>query len=261
MILTRHELRRGRIALIIWTGVLSFMLALCIFIYPQMKGELDEINGAMSSMGAFTEAFGMDKLSFGTLIGYYAIECGNTLGLGGAFFAALTAVNMLSKEERDCTAELLLTHPITRTQVVREKLIALAAEILGLNLVVFVLALASVTIVGEEILWKKFCLLHLGMLFLQLEIAGICFGISAFLRRGGAALGLGVAVLLYFMNLVANITESARFLKALTPFGFCDGAEVISKGGLDWPKIALGMGFCALGVLAAFLQYKRKDIR
>ena len=95
MTIVKHELRLGRVAFWIWSGVLAFLLAVCVFLYPQMKGEMEQMGDIFASMGSFTDAFGMDKLNFGTLIGYYAIECSNTLGLGGAFFAALTAAAAL----------------------------------------------------------------------------------------------------------------------------------------------------------------------
>ena len=261
MSVMKHELRRGRTAFWIWTGVISFMLAVCIVLYPEMKSQMEGMSEMFASMGSFTAAFGMDKLNVGTLMGYYAIECGNVLGLGGAFFAALTAVNMLCKEERDRTAEFLLTHPVTRSRVCAEKLAALLLQILVLNLVVFAVSAGSVLLIGEQPAWKELCLLHLAYLLLQLEIAGICFGISAGVDRGGAGMGVGLAAGFYMMNLIANITESARFLKTLTPYGFCDGAELLEKGSLDWPKVCVGMAFCALGILAAFLAYRRKDIR
>ena len=95
MTVLRHELRQGRTAFFIWTGVIGFLLAVCVFLYPQMKSEMESIGSVFSSMGAFTSAFGMDKLNFGTITGYYAIECGNVLGLGGALFAAITAGALL----------------------------------------------------------------------------------------------------------------------------------------------------------------------
>ena len=101
---------------------------------------------------------------------------------------------------------------------------------------------------------------HLAYWLLQLELAGICFGVSAFLRRGSAGVGLGIAVMLYFMNLIANITESASFLKDLTPFGYCDGAEIASSGSLDFKRLAIGAAFFAVGVAAAYWNYTRKDI-
>ena len=114
MTLVKHELRQGKTSFIVWTVSVGFLLAICIFLFPEMKGQMDSVSDMFASMGSFTEAFGMDRLNFGTLIGFYAVECGNILGLGGAFYASLCAVGILSKEEKDKTAEFLLTHPVSR---------------------------------------------------------------------------------------------------------------------------------------------------
>ena len=99
MTLVKHELRQGKTSFLIWTTSIGFLLAICIFLFPEMKGQMEGVNDMFASMGSFTEAFGMDRLNFGTLIGFYAVECGNILGLGGAFYAALCAVGILSHEE------------------------------------------------------------------------------------------------------------------------------------------------------------------
>ena len=260
MTILRHELRRSRVSFWIWTGAIGFLLAVCIFLFPEMKGEMEGVSEVFSSMGAFTAAFGMDRLNFGTLNGYYAIECGNVLGLGGAFFAALLAAGMLCKEEKERTAEFLLTHPVSRARIVTEKLAAVLILITVMNLIIYALAVGSILAIGETVPWRELSLQHLAYWFLQLEIAGICFGVSAFLRRGSAGVGLGIAVMLYFMNLIANITESASFLKDLTPFGYCDGAEIASSGSLDFKRLAIGAVFFAVGVAAAYWNYTRKDI-
>ena len=260
MTILRHELRRSRVPFWIWTGAIGFLLAVCIFLFPEMKGEMEGVSEVFSSMGAFTAAFGMDRLNFGTLSGYYAIECGNVLGLGGAFFAALLAAGMLCKEEKERTAEFLLTHPVSRARIVTEKLAAVLLLITGMNLIIYALAVGSILAIGESVPWRELNLQHLAYWLLQLEIAGICFGVSAFLRRGSAGVGLGIAVMLYFMNLIANITESASFLKDLTPFGYCDGAEIASSGSLDGKRLAIGAVFFAVGVAAAYWNYTRKDI-
>lgn len=260
MTIVKHELRQGRLAFWIWTGAIAFLLAVCAYLYPEMKGEMGEVGDVFSSMGSFTAAFGMDRLNFGTLTGYYAIECGNVLGLGGAFYAALTAIGSLSREERDKTAEFLLPHPVTRTRVAAEKLIAVLLQVTALNLIVYAVAVGSIAAVGETIPWKELNLLHLAYYLMQLVLVGICFGISAFLRGGSVGLGIGIAVGLYFLNLIANITEKAAALKHFTPFGFCDGAEIVSSGTLEAGRIAVGLAVGAACVLAAFLYYPRKDI-
>ena len=260
MTITRHELRRGKTSWLIWTGAIAFLLATCIFLYPEMKGQMGSIGDMFSSMGSFTAAFGMDKLNFGTLNGYYAIECGNVLGLGGAFFAAQLAAAMLDKEEKDRTAEFLLTHPVSRVRVVSEKLLAVFLQITAMNVVIFLISVGSIAAIGEAVPWKEVCLLHLAYWLMQLVVAGICFGVSAFMSKGSAGVGIGIAAGLYFMNLIANITDSVSFLNTITPFGFCSGADIVSTGTLDGRGIAVGFALCALGILAAYLWYPRKDI-
>ena len=261
MTIVKHELRRGRVPFLIWTGAIAFMLAVCIFIYPEMKSEMDELGEMLSSMGSFTAAFGMDKLNFGTLIGYYSTECGSVLGLGGAFYAALCAAGILSKEEKDRTAEFLLAHPVSRARIMSEKLLSILIRIAAMNLFIYALAVGSVAAIGESVPWPEITLLHTAFFLLQTELAGICFGVSAFLSKGSAGAGIGIAAFLYFMNLIANITESAAFLKYVTPYAYCSGADIVNDGCLDGVKVAVGMAIGAAGIACAYWKYPRKDIR
>ena len=144
-----HELKRNRTSLMIWTGVVSFMLGICIMIYPEMSSQMGEISDMFANMGSFSDAFGMDQINFGEFMGYFAIECGNTLGLGGAFFAALTGVLALYKEEKDHTAEFLLTHPVSRKSIISQKLASVFAQITILNAVVAAVCVLSIFAIGE----------------------------------------------------------------------------------------------------------------
>lgn len=260
MTLIKHELRQGKTALIIWTLSIGFLLSICVFLFPEMKGEMESMGDIFGSMGSFTAAFGLDRLSFGTLIGYYGIECGNVLGLGGAFYASLYAANILSKEEKDKTAEFLLTHPVSRIRIITSKLAAILIQVTAMNLIILVLSTCSMTAVGEAIPWKEVLLLHLAYYLMQLELSGICFGISAFLRKGSAGTGLGIAVMMYFLNLMANITEKAAFLKYITPFGYCDAADIITEGALDKTLIIIGISLGLIGIALAYYHYHKKDI-
>ena len=260
MTIVKHELRQGKTTLLIWTAAIAFLLMICIFIFPEIQGDMDTMGALFGSMGSFTAAFGMDRLNFGTLIGFYAVECGNILGLGGAFFASLTGVSILSKEEKDKTAEFLLTHPVSRVRVVTEKLAALLIQITAMNLMILALSLVSMRLIGESIPWKEVMLMHGAYFLLQLELAGVCFGISAFLRRGSVGVGIGLAAMMYFLNLIANMTDHAKVLKYITPFGYCEGADLIAEGRLDPGYTAVGMLFACIGIAAAYWRYIQKDI-
>ena len=261
MTLVQHELKQSRISLIVWTLSIASLLAVCVFLYPSMKNEMDAVSEMFSSMGSFTAAFGMDKVSFGTLTGFYVVECGNIVGLGGAFFAALCGISVLAKEEKEHTAEFLMTHPVSRWRVVTDKLIAVIFQLVILNVAVYLTAVVSIALIGEDIPWKELNLLHLAYFFLQVETATVCFGISAFLRRSGMGIGLGIAMLFYFLNLVANITEEADFLKYITPFGYAEGADIVNELSLNGEMLAVGAAFTVAGIVIAYVKYCRKDLR
>ena len=150
MTLIRHELRQGRTPLLIWTAAIGFLLAICVFLFPEMKGQMEGVSKIFASMGSFTAAFGMDRLNFGTMIGFYAVECGNIMGLGGAFYASLCAVGMLSKEEKDHTAEFLLVHPVSRVRVITDKLITVLLQITAMNIIVYGLAVGAIAAVVDR---------------------------------------------------------------------------------------------------------------
>ena len=255
-----HELKQNRISFAVWTAAIGFLLAICVFMYPEMKGEMNGVTDMFSSMGSFTEAFGMDRLDFGSFIGFYAVECGNILGLGGAFFAALIGISSLAKEEKERTAEFLLTHPVSRVKIITGKISAVLAQILLMNLLIFAVAVLSAVMIGEEIPWKELSLIHLANLLLQAELACVCFGISAFLCRGGLGVGLGLAAVLYFLNIIANISEKAEFLKYITPFGYTEAADILTEGALDGTLILVGIVFSVLSLGIAYLKYCKKDI-
>ena len=92
------------------------------------------------------------------------------------------------------------------------------------------------------------------------EEAGISFGVSAFLRRGELSIGMGIAILLYFLGIVANLSEGAAFLRVITPFGYTEGADILANGSLDGGLILCGMAYTVVGILTAYRKYTGKDL-
>lgn len=261
MTLFLHELKRDRIKLIIWTSVIVAMLVISIIIYPQMTLQMNEMGDMFSQMGGFSEAFGMDKVNFGQYSGYFAVECGNVLGLGGAFFAALLGIAALAKEERERTAEFLLTHPVSRSCVVSQKLFAALAEVLILNLTVAAAGIIASSAIGQSVDVKQILLVFCGYMLMQIEIVCIMFGISAFLRGNGIGIGLGAAFVFYFMSILANLSDDLEFLRYITPFSYADGTSIVSSNKIEIKYLIPGIVFTAVGIVAAFIKYNKKDIR
>ena len=261
MTIFRHELRQGRTALTIWTVAIGAMAAMCVALYPQMRGEMETMSAMFADMGAFTQAFGMDKLGIGTMLGFYAVECGSIIGLGGALYAAMEGAGALAKEEQGHTAEFLLSHPVSRARVLTEKLAALLARVLLMNVLLFACCYGAMLAVGESVPIGDLARLHIAYTLVQVELACVCFGLSAFVTRGAQGAGLGLATVMYFLNLIANISEEAKALKTITPFAYAEGADIVTSGALDGGRILLGMGYAAVFAAAAYVWYGKKDIR
>lgn len=259
MTLFFHELKRGRVALFVWTAALGFMLAITVFIYPQMAQQMDEVTKAFSEMGAFSTAFGMDKLNFGELTDYFCVECGNTIGLGGAIFAAILGCAALAKEEREHTAEFLCAHPVSRLEIALQKLAAVYVQIIFLNAAVATVTALSILAIGESADARVVSLTFIAMLLLQLEIASVTFAVSAFAVRGGTGIGIGIAFGFYFLNILSNITEDLKFLKNITPYAMAEGAT-IREDGLVVKYVLIAAGVSVLSVLIALIRYRKKDL-
>ncbi|HBZ03614.1 MAG TPA: ABC transporter permease [Lachnospiraceae bacterium] len=260
MTIFKQELKSQKLTITIWSLAIGLLVATCVLMYPDMQSQMSDVNEMFSSMGNFTAAFGMDQLNFGTLIGFYAVEGGNMLGIGGSFFAAIIGICALMKEEKERTAEFLLTHPVSRIKVVTEKLASTFAIIIIMNLVVLICSICSIIIIDEKIFWEELLLFHGAYLLMQFEISGICFGISAFIRKAGMGIGIGIAGLMYLLNIVANISEDAKFLKYITPFGYTEGSDIINTKDINTDYLIPGMIIMVVCILIGYMKYTRKDI-
>ena len=259
MTIFRKELRTCAVSFLVWSAVVGGLMAVCVGMYPSFADSMGSVSELFAGMGDFSAAFGMDKLAFGSIMGFYGVECGNIMGLGGAFFAALTGMGLLAGEEGGHTAEFLLTHPVSRTRISLEKLAALAVMILALNAACAACGLGSILGIGEEPVWRDLLKYHGTLLLMQLEIGGLCFGLSALLRRGGLGLAMGLAALLYFAGILVNLDQGLDWLRFITPYYYADAARVFAGESLTEAVLA-GCGLGALGAGFGLWWYQRKDL-
>ena len=110
----KREIKAGIKSFLVWTISVSAFISVCVFMFPQMEGKMDSVSDIFASMGAFSSAFGMDRLGLGSLIGFYSVECGTIMALGATLYAAMVGSQMVGKEEKGRTAEFLFSMPIKR---------------------------------------------------------------------------------------------------------------------------------------------------
>lgn len=168
MVLLEQELNQNKKSFLVWTLSISILVILVIFVYSEMKKSIADIEMIYGQLGDFSKMFGLDKLSMGSLMGFYGMEIGNILGLGGALYAAILGISSLSKEEDDHTTEYLFAHPITRLSVVSQKYVAMILQIIELNIITLIFSLLAAIIIKENNPTSEFVQYHVASLMMQL---------------------------------------------------------------------------------------------
>lgn len=260
MTLYRHEMKMNMKSLLIWTVCVCGLCFGCILLYTSLEEQVKDMAASFSNMGAMSAALGMDKMSLATLEGYYATEIAMLHGLGGAMFATVLGIGLLSKEEAGHTAEFLNVLPIGRECVVVQKYLALLSNILIFNLVCTGMYILAFFIMGEEIRGKEMALFHLASCFMQIEIGTVCFMISAFTKRSLMGAGLGIAIMLFAVDMMCRIVPAIENLKYATPFYYSNAADIFTDGRLDGTMVSIGAAVTLLSFAAAWIRYYNKDL-
>ena len=131
--------------------------------------------------------------------------------------------------------------------------------LIGLNVVCFVCGVGAILAIGEDADWGDLLRYHGALLLMQLEVGAVCFGISAFLRRGGVGLAMGLAALLYFAGLLINLDQGLDWLRFVTPYYYADAARIFAKETTIGSMLA-GCALGTLGIGVGLWWYRRKDI-
>ena len=97
-------------------------------------------------------------------------------------------------------------------------------------------------------------------LLMHLEIAGICFGLSAFMKKNKLGLGLGIVMIFYAFDLLARMIPDLKDYKLLTPFSYSNAADIFSTGNVDDTALVLGMIVMVVGTVAAYVRYGKRDL-
>jgi ABC-2 type transport system permease protein len=260
MPILKHECKMNQKNLVIWGISIGLFSFLCIILYPSLKDSLVDMSEAFANMGSLSQALGMDKIGLDTAMGYYATQIGPLFSLGGAMFAAVIGTGMLSKEEGGHTSEFLFSLPLGRRKVLIQKLVGMLVILVAFNLICVMLNISGFLIIGEEIERKDFALYHIAQLFMHIQIGGICFMISSFMKKNSIGIGIGITMLFYACDMMVKILPSFKNMKYIIPFSYSDAASIMVSHEVDLQLLGIGIGIMICSVVIGFVNYMRKDL-
>lgn len=256
----KYEWKASLKNLLIWSLSVGIMGMICIILYQSMEETMGEMANSFSSMGAFSDAFGMSTLSIATLAGYFATEVGTIHALGSSIFAATLATVILSKEEEGHTAEFTYTLPLVRTKIVISKVLACLFQLVMFTIICAVFYLMGFMVIGEEIPQKEMLTFLLTQLLMNVEISAVCLFISAISKRNRLGMGIGVALMLYLYDICARVVPKGKEYLFVSPFSYSNASEIFA--GLDKKPEAFVVGaiVIVLAAVGAMVLYGKKDL-
>ncbi|MCM1989861.1 ABC transporter permease subunit [Oceanirhabdus seepicola] len=258
-----RELKANRKALIIWCISMFLFISMGMIKYSGFSKMGSEVNKMMESLPkVMTSMFGINSIDLTSVGGYYSMFF-IYFALIAGIHAIMLGATIISKEERDKTADFLMVKPIKRHKAVTSKLIAALINILILNIVTFIGSVVNVAYYnkGESItgeIFKITCtLLILQIVFLSL---GLLFSSLTKTTKKATGLSTGVILAMYMLSLAIPLTDKLEFLGFITPFYYFDAKDIMLGHGIELIYVLISLIIVVFVTSLTYVFFNKKDI-
>ncbi|MDV2989653.1 MAG: ABC transporter permease subunit [Dehalogenimonas sp.] len=210
---------------------------------------------------AFKKAFGLEQ-DLSTILGYFSFLA-IYLFLAGAIFSSNLGLNAVSVEERDLTADFLISKPVTRNRIVTAKLLAGLVHVLLFNVSMGLVCYAGIESFsgGQEYSMQAFVLIIAGVFIFQLLFYAVGFILSVLMKRMDSPLpfSLGLSIGLYVLYSFDAVLEDTP-IKYLVPYDYFNPGYIITNEAFQTTGLVISIGVILLSVTAGYILYNRRDI-
>ena len=255
--LERKSMLKTLLIFAIITALLSFVT---IALYPVLQDVLAELS---------TKDLGVDLdklIEMGSITEYFTANMFQMWGLFGIIYACVLAVKLTSGSFKDKSFELVYTLNISRTTIIKTKIVRLVLNLLWFNLIAGLGAYVGlVSFAGIS----TFSTLNFLVYFLITLIVTLISGFIAFAlgliakHKFSTMAGVVLAMLFYFI-VTAEQVSMTSWIGYLTPMTSLS-ADIITTGFValkeTWISLCVWAVVSALLVVTSVLKFKNDDLR
>lgn len=258
-----REMKAHRKSLIIWCIAMVLTIMSGMAKYAGFTSSGLSVNELIDSMPNSLKAMtGMGDFDLSLATGFYGVLF-FYMALMATVHAVMLGANIISKEERDKTAEFLFVKPISRNKVIIIKMVASLVNIVILNLVTLI---SSLLMVGNYSNGEAFAgdvgLTILGMLILQVLFLVVGTAIAAVYSKPkkAASLSAGLLLFTFLLSIAVDLSDKLENLKYLSPFKYFEATEMMYGGGFDAIFVFLSVVIIATLFTVTIIFYKKRDL-
>ncbi len=257
-----RELKAYRKSFIIWAVATVFLVISAMSEYSASMESVGGYNEMLSKMPeSIQKLLGVGSLDLSLAVHYYGVLI-IYISLIASFHAIITGAGVISKEERDKTAEFLLTKPITRQRILTEKILASLTLVVLLNIVIMVSSFATVGAFAKnqnyvtDLIKLNLSMLVLSIIFMSLG----CLSASVFSKaKQSQAVSSGIILTMFIMSIMVDMLPGTDFLRWFTIFQYFDAKDIINNNMCSAYVIISVVIFIA-SIAGTYINYKKRDI-
>ncbi|MFY9422843.1 MAG: ABC transporter permease subunit [Bacilli bacterium] len=253
----RMELKRSLNGLLGWSLAVGIFIYAMLVMYPLVEDLYSQVSEELLDL---LDVFGGIPKNE---IDYFAIEIGLLLQLFGAIFAALTGFNLISREEREQTADLIYSLPVSRTAFFFTKLTAALIQALLFTIIVTLFSVLGFLSVNNNLNLSRFFIYMALFLLLLVLIAFLGAALACFLKRSAkSTIALIIPLPLYLFTFFSSLTknEILKKIKYISPFTFSDPLSFLKlKESFEWLSFAISGGISLALIIAAMLLFRKRE--
>lgn len=260
-VLYRREMKNSGKLLVIFAAILTLYISMIIPMFdPEMAGLLRQFEQAMPEVMAAVGMTGSGSTLLGFMTSYLY---GMLLLVFPMVFGILRANGLVAKYVDRGSMAFLVTAGVPRRKVAATQAAVLVSGIVLLlaYCTALELGVAQASFPGE-LAWGELLRVNLGLLGLQLCLGGFCFLCSCCFQetRYSLAVGAGIPVLMYVMQMVANMGDKGEVLKYASVFTLFRPEELASGEGQAIAGTVVLYGLALVFFAAAVRVFVRKDL-
>lgn len=256
------ELKLGRRSLLVWLIITFVTATFGALEYEMVSSNVEMVEQGINAMPRIVRImFGIDGVGLATALDYYLVMY-FWYALIAYAHAVSVGTSLLSKEERDKTAEYLYTKPYPRSTIINAKLVVGIINVAAMALLIWLTsALILVPLTDGREIMPEITITTVGLLLTQLLFLTFGFLCAALVRNPRKAVKAGFYLLLttYLIAVTIEYLGIINYLSFLTPFHYFNALVVVEQG-ISPLFLMLSAVLAVLSFLFTHRLYKTRDL-
>jgi ABC-2 type transport system permease protein len=259
-----YELKALRKSIAIWVFSIASFLVMYMAFFPAFSQNAVFLDAILENYPEeMLKAMGLSgNLPLSNVIGYFAFTF-TFIQLMLAIQSSIYGFGILSAEERDMTADFLLTKPVSRSKIILSKFMAAFLALGFSNGIVWVSSFLSIEIFRGDQSYERSNVMVVLSSIVLFQLFYLCVGmlISVLVKKIRSVISFSMALAFgtYIINAVRAIIEG-EILGFITPFYYFDPQYILEHGTYDTIPALVAGGVILLSGTLCYRLYLRRNI-